>query len=104
MNTTLRCASTAMLEALAYIFGVFVFCTVPSLLTGFVIYLEAYILDIESIFVEVDRLSKRKSSKPVKLKNDETSDRKTPLLSKLELIMLESWKDAVNLHRKVIRY
>lgn len=75
--------------ALVMLGCVLVFCTVPSLLTGLAIYLEAFVLDIGSIFVKVDLLANRQMYE----KSHE-----------LEMVMVEHCKEAVDFHRKVNRY
>lgn len=68
----------------------YVLLTMPSLLIGFLIYLEAFFLDIRTIFAQLDRLS--------------LFERRTSKRGNLDLQMLQRCRDAVDLHQKVNRY
>lgn len=84
---------TACVACCAYIL-----LTMPTLLIGFVIYLEAFFSDIRALFAQIDRVSERNISGLAKLKDSYLPERQN-----LNLLMLERCRDAVNLHQKVNR-
>lgn len=82
-NTALRCAIIVLFEDLVNACMMYVICTLTCLFIGSMIYVEGCLLDIKSIFLQVDDLSKRKNAK---------------------IVMQEYCKDAANLHERVNRY
>lgn len=81
LNTASRWALMVLFESIVGVCGVCVVFTLTCLLIGSMIYVEACLLDIKSIFIDhIDPLSKRKDS---------------------ELLLLEFCKEAVDLHERV---
>lgn len=68
---------------------------------GFTFYLKAILLDIQTLFVHVDRILARKTSLRSKRDSNEPSDCNNNNIG--EVKMLELWKEAVVLHRKLNR-
>lgn len=99
MNTTLRCASMVIFEAFGSACASFVFSTLPSLLSAFMLYSEAFILDIKSIYAQLDCLSKRRNSPRTDCMPKTSINREN-----LNLVMLQRCREMVELHRKLIRY
>lgn len=83
LNTGLRKASIVLFEALVGLCILSIIASVTCVLVATMIYVEAYLLDIKSIFLEVDRLSKHKN---------------------MELEMFKCCKEAIDLHDRVLRY
>lgn len=82
-NSAISCATIVLFEAFASVYMSNAFCTVGALFLVSMTYAEACLLDIKSIYLQVNRLSGSKKS---------------------ESRMIECCKDAVDLHERVIRY
>lgn len=82
-NTATRCAAVVLFEALVVVCIVSLICTMTGLFLGSMIYVKACFLDIKSIYLQVNRLSKCKKS---------------------EWCLVESCKDATDIHDRVNRY
>lgn len=85
-------------------------CTVPIMLTTFLACFEAFISDVKSLFLEVDLLSRHKTPDRPKQENLIVSEHKNVdrrraahRLHYQELKMLERFKEALDLHAKVLR-
>lgn len=85
LSTTYRCASLALLQAVGATCSTFTVSSAPILLIAFKIYPKACCLEIESLLAELDFLSTKQSKKA-------------------ELLMVNLFKEIIDLHRKVIRY
>lgn len=83
VNTTVRCALAVLYETILTTCTMDVFCTTITLLVGFIIYTEACLLDIKTLFDQLDRLSKFKN---------------------VELLMLQRCKEALDLHGRLNGY
>lgn len=99
MNTTLRNIIWASYVVFCFLCWFNVVSTITSLLIGFVIYQEAFCSDIKYQFGQMNRLSERKISTSPKLKDSCSSEREN-----FDLLMLERFRDAVDLHQKTNRY
>lgn len=62
VNTTARCATMVLFQMIVLTFDLCIFSAMITLLVGLLIYTEACLLDIESLFDQVDRLSKHKNT------------------------------------------
>lgn len=88
-------------ETLGATCGPFVFYSVPSMLFAFMIYSEAFFLDIKSLFVQVDRLSDHRVDEQPQSKDSHLPEAKC---QKSKLLMLERCKKIVEFHQRVNRY
>lgn len=86
-------------EVVSIVGAMSVFCSVIIYLFGFLVYTEACLLDIESMFAEVNRLSRRKKVVFSPHKKCIPSFRKN-----CELMMLEYCKEAARLHARLNVY
>lgn len=99
MNTTIRCAILVLYETLAVTCGIVSVCAMPSVLIGFMISSEAILLDIKSIFVQLNRLSiQRNNAQRPERDNSTSISRKN-----LNMKMIECCKEAIKLHQKFNR-
>lgn len=91
LNTTLRCALMAAFELLTSMSQPCLFGTVPCLLIAFMIYSEACFADIKYLLKQGDCLF-------------QTPELPNAKRISLELKLLEQFKEATDLHRRVIGY
>lgn len=82
-NTATRCAAIVLFEALIVSFVLSVICVVICLFLSSMLYVKGCLLDIKSILLAINRLSKHENS---------------------ESLMVGCCKDAVDLHERVNRY
>lgn len=101
LNTTSRLVFITLYETHSGVCAALIISMMPCLLIGSMLYLEAFFLDIESLFVQMDRLSERKISKPFK---SGRLDSHLPHRVNLDLVMLERCKEVVDLHKEMNRY
>lgn len=77
----------------------FAFCSIPCLLIGFMMFSKAFVVDFESVFVQIDRLTDRRSAPSTSTGNFGMLQTKNA-----EIKMLEHCKEVVDLHQKMNRY
>lgn len=83
VNTTARCASLVLWQAIAFLCPVEIFYSIISMFIELTMYTASFLQDITTIINQADRLS-----------NDKIS----------EQLMFDHWKNAVILHERVNRY
>lgn len=109
MNTTTRRALLELFQAITSVSQPSVYFLVPALLIAFMIYSEACLLDMKAVFVRVDRLSTKTKKADPPLQNNRGSPQgensEWPKFKRIspELQMLERFKEAIELHRRVIQ-
>lgn len=98
LNSTLRCAIIVLYETLAVTCGVASVCAMPSVLIGFMLSSEAVLLDIKSIFVQLNHLSQCNNAQRPERNYSASISRKS-----LKMEMVKCLKEAIQLHQKLNR-
>lgn len=102
LNTAVRCALLILYQTLSFVSNLYVVCIASSLMTCFMIYTKAFFKDIQSLFFQLDCLSKHKDSAPVERNNTDSQEISfVPQQEYVETLMLGHFKEVVDLLQKV---
>lgn len=105
LNTARRCAVIVFYQTVYVVCGTMLFIIVPSLLVCFIIYSKAFLMDIKSLFVRMDRLSKDRSAcSPAAPSQHSRKTTTAPPSGNSVLKIHEGFRDVVDLHRRLNRY
>lgn len=99
VNDTLRRTLLVLYGTFGATCATLFFCSMPSLLIGFMLYLEAIFLDIKSLFSQLDHLSDIENAQRSKQNNSKQTQH-----DNFERKLFECCKEVVDLHQKMNRY